>query len=132
MPTHRNRNAQSFAAKTVGLAFAAPQVIAHRLARMAASGPTLSARDRKEFQLMATEKVDAVKESWNAMALQTIRTNQALAAGFSRSFWAGGHGPARIAADLQNAVLGILNKGIAPAHRKATANAKRLAPTKRR
>lgn len=81
---------------------------------------------------MAAEKVDAVKESWNAMALQTIRTNQALAAGFFRSFWATGHAPARMAADLQNAVLGILNKGIAPAHRKATANAKRLARTKSR
>jgi hypothetical protein len=135
MAARRNRNAKSIATKTAGLAFAAPQVVAHRLARMATSGPTLSARDRKEFQLMGTEKVAAFMESWNAMALQSIRANQALAAGFFRCFWSPWaivNPSARTAAQLQNAVLGVLSKGIAPVHRKATANARRLARTKRR
>ncbi|MEX0604030.1 MAG: polyhydroxyalkanoate granule-associated phasin [Marinobacter sp.] len=135
MPARRNRNTQSIAAKTVGLAFAVPQVVARRLARMVASGPTLSARDRKEFKLMGAEKLAAFKESWYAMALQTIRSSQALAANSFRSFWSSpgvGHPSARMAAQLKNAALGIVNKGIAPFHRKATANAKRLAHTKLR
>lgn len=132
MATRRNRNARSIALKTAELTYAAPQVVAHRLARMAVSGPTPSARDRKEFQRMGAEKVAAFTESWNAMALQTIKTNQALAAGWFWSPWTVGRPSARKATQLQNASLGILSKGIAPVHRKAKANAKRLARTKLR
>ena len=38
----------------------------------------------------------------------------------------------KIAAQMQGASLGILGKGMAPIHRKATANARRLAGTKLR
>lgn len=82
---------------------------------------------------MGAEKVAAFAESWNAMVLQAICANQALAATFIRSMWSPWRNTsARTAAQLQSAVLGILSKGIAPVHRKATANAKRLARTKLR
>ena len=38
------------------LAWAAPQVVAHRLGRMAQAGPILSDRDRREFTGMVVEK----------------------------------------------------------------------------
>lgn len=45
--------------------------------------------------------------------------------------FAGGRPSANaVAAELQNAALGVLEKGMLPVHRKAVANAKRLAHTK--
>ena len=58
----------SLITKLAELSFAAPQVIAHRVARMAISGQTFSERDKKEFDLMVAEKKLAFGQSWNAMA----------------------------------------------------------------
>ena len=60
---HR-RNAKSSAAKVVDISLAAPQVVAHRVARMVQSGPVLSERDRKEFTGMVQEKQLAFSQSW--------------------------------------------------------------------
>jgi hypothetical protein len=57
MRIRRSRNATSFATKAAEISFAAPQVIAHRLTRMASSGSNPSARDRREFQQMGMEKL---------------------------------------------------------------------------
>jgi hypothetical protein len=136
MPNRRKRKTQSLVAKAAELAFAVPQVVAHRVTRMAIAGPSLSKRDRKEFHRMGAEKTAAFSKSWNAMTMQAFGANQALAASFLRSLWS----PLRrskpsasaVAAQLQNAALGVLGKGMAPVHRKAVANAKRLARTKLR
>ena len=45
------------------LAFAVPQVIAHRVARMMLAGPNPSTTDRREFHLMNSEKLAAFNES---------------------------------------------------------------------
>jgi hypothetical protein len=45
----RKPNKKSLIAKAAELAFAVPQVVAHRVTRMALAGPSLSDRDRKEF-----------------------------------------------------------------------------------
>lgn len=136
MATRRSRATQSLAVKAAELAFAVPQVVAHRVTRMALSGPKLSARDRKEFELMVAEKNAAFSESWKAMTAQSALANQALAASFFRSFLsvAGGKKPSGMvsANQLHKAAIGVLGKGIAPVHRKAMANAKRLARTKLR
>jgi hypothetical protein len=130
MPSRRTRKTQSIVTQAVELAFAVPQVVAHRVTRMAIAGPTLSERDRKEFQ----RKTAAFGESWNAMTLQALRANQALAASLFRSFWSPSlkdrPSASAVAAQWQSAALGILDKGMAPVHRKAVANAKRLARTK--
>jgi hypothetical protein len=135
MPSRRNRKTHSLVAKAAELAFAVPQVVAYRVTRMAIAGSTPSSRDRKEFQRMSAEKTAAFSESWNAMTLQAFRAHQALAASFLRSFWSPSlNRPAAsaVAAQLQSAALDVLSKGIAPVHRKAVANAKRLARTKLR
>ena len=136
MPSRRTRKTQSIVTQAVELAFAVPQVVAHRVTRMAVAGPTLSARDRKEFQRMGAEKTAAFGESWNAMTLQAFRAHQALAASFLRSFWSpslkGRPSASAVAAQWQSAALDVLGKGMAPVHRTAVANAKRLARTKLR
>ena len=136
MASRRKRKPQSLVAKAAELAFAVPQVVAHRVTRMAIAGPSVSERDRKEFQRMGTEKTAAFFESWNAMTMQALYANQALAASFFRSFWSpslkGRPSTSAVAAQLHSAALGVLGKGMAPVHRKATANAKRLARTKLR
>ncbi len=136
MPYRPARKTKSIAAKAAELAVAVPQVVAHRVARMAIAGPTLSERDRKEFERMVAEKHTAFSEAWQAMATQSVRANQALAASLMRSAWSPSAArkptPAKVAAQLHKAALGVLGKGLAPVHRKAVANAKRLARTKLR
>jgi hypothetical protein len=136
MTTRRTRKTPSLAVQATELAIAVPQVVAHRLTRMALAGPLLSARDRKEFHGMVAEKNRAFVESWTAMAAQATIANQALAASYFQSFLAVAQGrqPSAIGAAvaLQNAALGVLGKGLAPVHRKATANATRLARTRLR
>jgi hypothetical protein len=73
------------AIKAAELAFAVPQVVAHRVTRMALASPKLSPRDRKEFERMVAEKNTAFGESWRAMATQAAVANQALAASFFQS-----------------------------------------------
>jgi len=136
MDSRRKRTTQSLAVKAAELAIAVPQVIAHRVTRMALAGPRPSARDRKEFELMLAEKNAAFGESWNAMFLHASRANQELASSLFRSFMAlpaGGKASAAASAvKFHKAALGVLGKGLAPVHRKAMANARRLARTKLR
>ena len=85
---------------------------------------------------MVAEKNAAFVESWNAMAVQAVLANQALAASFFKSFFAVARGKkpsaARSAAQISARCAWRLGKGFAPVHRKATANAKRLGRTKLR
>ena len=137
MPARRRRPPASLSAKTAELALAVPQVVAHRLLRMAHAGPHLSARDRKEFARMIAEKNSAFGESWNAMALQALQSQRtfaaalALAATPTRSTRASPAAHA-LATQLQRATLAVIGKGLAPVHRRAVANAKRLARTRLR
>ena len=136
MPARRKRVSPSLAWKAAELAVAVPQVVAHRVTRMALAGPKLSPRDRKEFERMVAEKNAAFAASWTAMAWQAALAQQTLAASMMASFLAAGRGrrpsPAASAMQWQRAAAGVLGKGLAPVHRKAVANARRLAKTKLR
>ncbi len=135
--TSRTRKSQSIATKTAELAVAVPQVVAHRVTRMAIAGPTPSARDRKEFERMVAEKKVAFTQAWQAMASEAVLANQALAQSALRTIWTPTNWGKPAVADefarqMQGATLGVLGKGLAPVHRKAVSNAKRLARTKLR
>jgi hypothetical protein len=136
MLSRRKHKTTSLVVKATELAFAAPQVVAHRLARMAIAGPTLSRRDRKEFKRMSAEKTEAFSESWNAMSKQVLDANQALAASIFCSFWLPSlrsiPSAGAVTARLQGIAVEVLGKGLSPVHRRAVANAKRLARTKLR
>ncbi len=129
MTIRRKTPSRSLATQAAELAVAVPQVVAHRMARMALAGPRLSARDRKEFELMVAEKNSAFADAWKAMATQTAKSQQTLAASYFKSMLSmslGGKPSAGSASTLQRAALDVLGKGMAPVHRKAVANAKRL------
>lgn len=136
MTSRHTRRRKTIAVKAAQLSVAVPQVVAHRVTRMALAGTPMSERDRKELRLMVDEKNSAFTEAFAAMAAQAVRVNQAFAASLFRSFWPPslrkGPSPTALAAQLQGAALGVLAKGIVPVHRKAVANAKRLARTKLR
>jgi hypothetical protein len=116
MPTRRKPPRLS--RQATELAIAVPQVVAHRLARLALAGPVPSARDRREFHGMGQEKVLAFWQSWFAMGWAMLEASQLA--------WVAVLQGARV--PLPDA-HGILSKGLAPVHRRATANARRLART---
>jgi hypothetical protein len=135
MPSRNKRHRRSFIAKVTELGFAVPQVVAHRMTRLALAGVSPSARDRREFRQMGNEKTVAFAESLNAMAVQAFRANYELTASFWRSYWRSwlSSNPSPFTgSDWHNAAYGVLNKGIGPVHRRAVANAKRLARTRLR
>ena len=85
---------------------------------------------------MGTEKLAACTESLAAMAAQTVVENQQLALYFMSAFWNPWKSPklsgASVSKRLNKAGQSILAKGLVPVHRRAVANAKRLARTKRK
>jgi hypothetical protein len=89
-----------WAARSMEMWLAAGQVIGARTHRMARAGHNPSARDRKEFALMGTEKMQAAAQSWAGMFTAL--------------------------APLQAQWARIALAGLAPVHRTATANARRL------
>jgi hypothetical protein len=123
----RSTRSARHATQLAELAFAAPQVVAHRLSRMARAGATPSARDRKEFAGMVLEKQLAFAQAWTAMFAESIRWQQSLAL----SLLAGAT-PRQHAARAASAATRLAASGLAPVHRKAVANAKRLARAKSR
>ena len=129
MSARRSRKAERLGRQAAELAVAAPQVIAHRLARLALAGPAPSARDREEFRRMGAEKAAAFAESWNAMATGMLEANRTPMASLVRGFWSA-PGARRSAASAARQVgreaVGIVQRSLAPAHRRAVANAKRL------
>jgi hypothetical protein len=136
MAYRSKRRTTSLAVKAAELAVAVPQVVAHRITRMTLAGPSLSKRDRTEFHRMGAEKTVAFSKSWNAMTVQALRASHALSVSFLRSLSLTSlldkPSPGAVAARLHNAVVSVVSKGIAPVHRTAVANAKRLSRTKLR
>ena len=139
MATRRTRKSRSLAVKSMELALSIPQVVAHRVAQMATAGPRLSGRDLKEFEMMVSEKHAAFAQAWSSMAVHCFRANQVLAISMSDFFVSLFFMPltsrwpsvASASAHAQNAVIGLLSKGLAPIHRTAVLNARRLAKTRR-
>jgi hypothetical protein len=130
MASRSNRKSRVLAAQAIDLGFAVPQVLSRRLMRIAAAGSSPSVRDRREFYLMGAEKMEAFYESWNAMLAEVLRANLQWSLHWPRYFWLGFPATKRsslaAAAHLQRAALAIVGKGVAPIHRRAVANAKRL------
>ena len=122
--------------RTLELAAAAQQVIALRTARMLASGASPTASDRREMSRMVSEKIGAFGESWWAMAsrqqLAVLEASMTLA----RAYWSAWLFPWShstlpnahrcMQRQMQRAQVAAFASGLAPLHRVATANARRL------
>lgn len=118
MPTRRRRSS-TLPVQAAQLALAVPQVVGHRLARMALAGPFPNARDQREFRVMGQEKVHAFWQSWFAMGWALTQAWQ--------QAWLAALQGARVPLIDAQAILG---KGLGPVHKRATANARRLAGTR--
>ncbi len=136
-----SRSAARIGRQATELMLATPLVVAHRLGRMQAAGSRPSARDQREFQLMGSEKLAAFGESWNQMALQMLKSNQQLTRAWMSAWLRPAGLPtrattirslARAAAQMQGSAWRVIGSGLAPVHRRATANAKRLGRSKAR
>ncbi|MEP6608911.1 MAG: polyhydroxyalkanoate granule-associated phasin [Burkholderiaceae bacterium] len=125
------------------LMLAVPQVVSHRLSRIRAAGPDISVRDRRELQLMSSEKLSAFGESWNLMTLEVVKAQQQMAhawmtawrvpfdpSGASAHRASAHRSFARAATQMQTSILRVMSGGLRPVHRRATANARRLAGVK--
>lgn len=126
---------QRWMRKSSELGMAVPQVVAHRLTRLAMAGPVMSSRDKAEFELMWAEKNQAFAQSWLAMTAQALRAQQALALTWTAALF----NPLALSRGLRShpgqtanpfsSGMSILNAGLEPVHRKAVANARRLRRT---
>jgi hypothetical protein len=135
------------ALKTWEIWVAVPQVIWHRTWRMASAGPFPSADDRREFGRMGQEKAAALSESLGAMTAQMLRANQEAARFMLNQWWTAWMSPwAFIASSpahwfgfpsaitrhpagvrrVGTSLARVVDKGLAPVHRRATSNARRL------
>lgn len=134
MAKRYNRSTRT-AKQAVELALAVPQVVAHRTLRMAQAGTRPSARDQHEFWTMGFEKVVAFNQSWFAMCAEAARIQQQMALAATQAFWFPWLKANPIlgstTAQLRRAALDIAAKGVAPIHRRAVANARRLGRVRR-
>ncbi len=126
-----------FTRNAVQMADAVPQVVFHRVARMMTAGMNPNRRDQDEFYRMGAEKVAAFGESWAAMSMQTLAAQQQFAAFWMQTWWkvalGGWMNPPSFQSlsnsaqrQLMNSMLDVAQRGMAPVHRRALANAKRL------
>jgi len=135
MPTSSSRRAAAqLQRKSLAIGLAAPQVMAHRLARMALAGPQPNARDRQEFNGMVQEKQLAFTQAWWAIwqaAMQSPWTAswsawQAMLSGrIPASPW----GAWKLAEQVMAPSTQMLSAALTPIQRKAQANARRLSHT---
>ncbi|MGE5468285.1 MAG: hypothetical protein ACM3Y9_12750 [Ignavibacteria bacterium] len=124
MARRRRTSMFSLAMKSAEVMGAAPHVVRHRLARMAAARFPMAERDRKEFAGMAAEKPLAFFAAWQGLAAGMLEINRAILASFlgGRPFSSLPH----------KAQLRALDRALNPIHRKVTSNARRLKNTKLR
>ena len=132
-----SRALRKLAQQTIALSMAAPLVVAHRVGRMATAGSNPSARDCKEFKLMSAEKTAAFNESWAAMGLAAMKAQQQMAASMWRAAAVAPWSMAKPGSLLPSGntlarhALQVMSQGMAPVHRRAVGNAKRLGRIKK-
>jgi hypothetical protein len=132
----------TFAAQSTEMLLASSEVIARRSQRMASMGANPSAADRRDMGRMVQEKVAAAAESVQAVSARAASLYQAsmmqwfdLANREVAALCGIGTSP-RMNADAvtkktMQAAAQIATAGLAPFHRRATGNAKRLRKPRR-
>jgi hypothetical protein len=130
------RTSQRLARQAIETSVAAPLVVAHRLSRMATAGSPLSARDRTEFSRMGMEKVWAFHQSWAAMGMQMAANQFDLMRAMTTTLVGASLGQRSSSSALHAAWSAAANRmlsaGLAPVHKAATANARRLSRSRAR
>jgi hypothetical protein len=125
--------------RSLELGAAVPAVIAIRTARMMAAGASPTPADRREMSRMVSEKIDAFGKAWWMMASRQQLASVEAWVAFSRAFWAPWMRPfslpssaaaqrdrQRLQRRLSRSQAAVYASGLAPLHRAATANLRRL------
>jgi hypothetical protein len=125
------------AAQSTEMYCASNEVIAKRAGRMATMGPVPPASDQREMKRMVDEKADAASESLSAIGASTAAAYQrAMIKGMDQmvrnatSMMLGGNPMGMKVgmdfAEVATTYAKVAKAGIAPYHRRATNNARRL------
>ncbi len=131
MPHHvrMTRHRQRLHRELATLGSDAPQVIAMRMGRLWMSGlqPMARAADRREWQRMQQEKLDAWQAGSRAMGREAMRIQQRWIGQWMQLAmqpwrWPGQDWMSMAQRDAEN----LLASGLAPARRRVEANARRL------
>ena len=128
MSSRHRRKVSTIARQSAELALAAPEVMTHRLTRIYLSAGRPSKRESAELQRMATEKVAAVSAAWNAMAMELLRAYLRLAV-FPTAFitsTSSRQAARALSAHTIHTAAAVTAAGLAPVHRRATSNVRRL------
>ena len=129
MPRTSHRRSQRITRQVSELYAAVPQVVAQRMALLAAPMLRPGINPWQETVMMSSEKVSAFNESWLAMWSQALRSQHEITAASMRGWGSPGWGIDSVGQSvqaIQSAALGVMGHGLAPVHRRALANAKRL------
>lgn len=128
-PQSSTASAASLANQAVSLAVSVPFVVGTRIARAAVMGQSPSAADRREFNLMFSEKAAAAMESSWSMMWSLLQSQQRMWLA-SWGLWSGPWTAAAFHKTLgqagQSALMHAMDHGLRPYTRKAAANAARL------
>lgn len=135
-------SARRLARRSGELGQAVPQVMATRIGRMLQAGPLPSRRDQLEARRMVTEKFEAFGESGWRMTTRMAGVQQQYALWWMQAWWKLALGgwmrprtlralSARANRQLADGALDVALHGLAPVHRRAVANARRLRRTRR-
>lgn len=104
-----------------------PGIVSRRVMQLAWAGAGASRADRTEMSRMSSEKWQAASQSAMAMTAFAMQQQMAIAQSFWQAVWAPWMGvPGNRGLPVSNPLAGMLSAGIAPYHRIATANARRL------
>ena len=126
----KQHTSASVARQHAELAWAAPQVIAHRTARMLAAGAMPNARDAAEFTRMFAEKAAAFSQAWlagwSAMAWAPVKVSMELLRPGGVLARGGAVDLAPLARAWRGQGWGIAGAALAPVNSTAVANAGRL------
>jgi hypothetical protein len=135
MAGYRKPPAPDLLRQVAELALAVPQVVSHRVARMAKANPLSGVHDQQEWLVMITEKQVAFAQAWMAMATEAAYVQQQWLLACAQWWWhprpPGRHAPRKFARHMGRAALRIAQGGIAPIHQRAVANARRLSRRRR-
>jgi hypothetical protein len=123
--TRRTRAAQKLGAQLAEIGAAVPSVIGRRMTHMAFAGANPAPSDEREIALMSSEKIDAARESWNAMTTHALALNATVIQN-SMAFWMPWVFAAKPLPVGTEAFMALASAGLRPYQRIVKANDKRL------
>lgn len=123
--TRKTRAARKLGTQLAEIGAAVPSVIGRRMTHMALAGANPTASDKREMALMSSEKIEAARESWNAMTQHALALNATVVQN-SMAFWMPWAFTAKPLPAAPEAFMALASAGLRPYQRIVKANDRRL------